>query len=76
MELFTALLVLHWDWTAQDVTVTARLAAGEVPQALLAVTVRIPPADPAVAVIRKLSVVPIHPAGNVQAYRSAPNASM
>jgi hypothetical protein len=66
MELFTLLSVLHWDGTAQDVTVTARLAAGDVPQAFVGVTETVPLADPAVAVMEVVVEVPVQPGGSVQ----------
>jgi hypothetical protein len=50
----------------QTVTATAKLAAGEAPQAFEAVTVKFPPAEPAVAVIELEVEVPDHPPGSVQ----------
>jgi hypothetical protein len=47
-------------------TETSRLAAGEDPQAFLALTIRLPPVAPAVAVMEFAVEVPVHPSGSVQ----------
>jgi hypothetical protein len=49
-----------------DSTVTDRLDADVVPQVFVAVTVRVPPAGPAVAVMELSVGVPVQPFGNVQ----------
>jgi hypothetical protein len=41
--------------------------AEDVPQAFEAVTVTVPPAGPAVAVMEEVVEVPVQPSGNVQA---------
>jgi hypothetical protein len=50
----------------QIVAVTSRLATGDSPQALVAVTVTAPPVEPAVAVMDSVVEAPVHPPGNVQ----------
>ena len=46
--------------------VTARMLGAETPRALLAVTVILPLAVPAVAKIPEVEEVPVHPGGRVQ----------
>lgn len=46
-------------------TTIASVAAAELPQALLAVTVMLPPVELAVAVIELVVDVPVQPLGNV-----------
>jgi hypothetical protein len=48
-------------------TETAMPVAEDVPQAFVAVTVTVPPVDPAIAVMEFVVEVPGHPPGNVQA---------
>ena len=52
-------------------TVTDKVCEEDVPQLLIAVTLSVP-AEPAVALIVLLVLVPLHPPGNVQPYEVAP----
>jgi hypothetical protein len=49
-----------------DPTHAVRLAAADVPQAFVAVTVRVPPAGPAVTEMESVMDVPVQPPGNAQ----------
>jgi hypothetical protein len=45
---------------------TVRLAAADVPQAFVAATVTVPPAEPAVTVMEVVVEAPVQPPGSVQ----------
>jgi hypothetical protein len=49
-----------------DSTATGMLDADVVPHVFVAVTARVPPAEPAVAVMEVVFEVPDHPSGSVQ----------
>jgi hypothetical protein len=49
-----------------DSTVTGLLDADVVPHVFVAVTARVPPVEPAVAVMEVVVEAPVHPTGSVQ----------
>lgn len=53
-------------WVGVALTVTPKVDAAELPQALLAATVMLPPVEPAITVMLLVVLVPDHPPGNVQ----------
>ena len=54
------------------VAVTDNICGVLLPQLLLAVTEILPPAAPVVTIIELVMELPVHPAGNDQAYEVAP----
>jgi hypothetical protein len=59
-------------WAGNGLTVTDKVLAGPVPQALVADTDMVPPAEPTVAVMKLVVELPLHPDGKVHVYEVAP----